>query len=156
VRPQLEADLAVLEEILADLSELIRPLDEKALNWSPLSDGTNSIAVLVVHTVGSTKAWLARAVGEEAPRDRDAEFRARGSAGSLLALVEECGVDARIRAAQLEQLDLTRLRPVHRLRGDVDAEVTAAWCVEHSLAHASEHWGQIQLTAQLFAARSPR
>jgi hypothetical protein len=42
---------------------------------------------------------------------------------------------------------------VHRLRGDVDATVTAAWCVEHALAHAGEHWGQIQLTAQLYAAR---
>ena len=44
----LDASLAVLEEMLDDLVELIRPLGDDALNWAPLPDGTNSIAVLVV------------------------------------------------------------------------------------------------------------
>ncbi len=148
----LEADLAVLDELLDDLSELIRPLDEAALNWTPLGEGTNSIAALVVHTAGSTSSWLARAVGESLARDRDSEFRARGGAPDLLATVERCRDDARRRIRQLEGTDLAGQRHVHRLRGDEDADVSAAWCVEHALAHAAEHWGQIQLTAQLYAA----
>ncbi len=149
---QLDANLAVLEEILDDLSDLIRPLDERALNWAPLGEGTNSIAVLVVHTAGSTVSWLARAAGEELPRDRESEFRARGTAADLLSVVERCRADARARIRELDALDLSGTRHVHRLRGNVDADVTAAWCVEHALAHAAEHWGQIQLTAQLHAA----
>ncbi len=149
---ELDAALAVLEEILDDLSDTIRPLDDAALNWAPLGEGTNPIAVLAIHTAGSTTAWLARAAGEEAMRDREAEFRSRGGAADLLSLIERCRDDARRRIRQLEGMDLTSPRHVHRLRGDVDADVSAAWCVQHSLAHASEHWGQIQLTAQLYAA----
>ena len=151
---QLEADLAVLEELLDDLSDLIRPLDAAALNWAPLGEGTNSIAALVVHTSGSTASWLARAVGETLPRDREAEFRSRGSASSLLDAVERCRDDARRRFRQLEGSEMASLRHVHRLRGDADADVSVAWCAEHALAHAAEHWGQIQLTAQLYAARA--
>ena len=151
---QLKADLAVLEELLDHLSELIRVLDEPALNWAPLGDGTNSIAALVVHTAGSTASWLARAADETLPRDRESEFRARGDAAELLALVDRCCEDARRRLAQLDSIDLASLRTVHRQRGGVDAEVSSAWCVEHALAHAAEHWGQIQLTAQLFAGRT--
>lgn len=152
----LDADLAVLEEILADLSDLIRPLDESALNWAPLDEDANSIAALVVHTAGSTASWLARAAGETLQRDRDSEFRARGGAADLLAVIARCRDDARRRVSQLDGVDPASIRPVHRLRGEVDADVSAAWCVEHALAHAAEHWGQIQLTAQLYAARSPR
>jgi hypothetical protein len=32
-------------------------------------------------------------------------------------------------------------------------DVTIAWCVEHAIIHVGEHWGQIQLTAQLYRAR---
>ena len=151
---QLKADLAVLEELLDHLSALIRVLDEPALNWAPLGEGTNSIAALVVHTVGSTASWLARAVGETLPRDRDSEFRARGDAAELLALLERCREDARRRLFQLDSIDLASSRAVHRQRGDVDALVSSAWCVEHALAHSAEHWGQIQLTVQLYAGRA--
>jgi hypothetical protein len=42
---------------------------------------------------------------------------------------------------------------VHRLSSGTDATVCVAWCVEHAVIHAGEHWGQIQLTRQLYAAR---
>ena len=35
-----------------------------------------------------------------------------------------------------------------------EIELSLAWCVEHALIHAGEHWGQIQLTAQLHTGLS--
>ena len=149
----LEASGAVLEELLDSLAELVRPLDGGTLNWSPLPEGTNSIAALVGHTVGSTASWLARATGEVAPRDRDAEFRARATSEDLTRLIERCQTEVRRRLSLLDGLDPAGKQSVHRIRGDVDAEVTAAWCLEHAIVHAGEHWGQIQLTAQLCRSR---
>lgn len=150
--PYLEASLATLEELLESLARFVGPLDDSELNWTPLDEGTNSIAALVTHTVGSTVSLLARATGETPKRDRDAEFLARGAADELVGLIEGCREEARRRLAQLDSLDPTARVTIHRARTGGDLEVTAAWCVEHALVHAGEHWGHIQLTSQLYRA----
>jgi hypothetical protein len=152
----LAAGLAVLEELCDGLVDLIRPLDPDCLNWSPPAPDTNSIAALVTHTAGSLDSWLARAIGETVQRDRDAEFRARHNADELIAIVERSRAEARRRFALLDGVDLGRTLPVRRLATNQETEVSAAWCVEHALIHAGEHWGQIQLNRQLYAARGER
>jgi hypothetical protein len=151
---QLEAGLAVLEEQLDAMLALVRPLEADCLNWTPPVAETNSIAAMVTHTCGSIDSWLARALVESIDRDRDAEFEARADAAALVGRIERCRVDTRRRIEALEAVDPATVRPVRRLSRGEDQRVSVAWCVEHAIIHAGEHWGQIQLTKQLYGART--
>ena len=129
-------------------------LPPDALDWQP-TPGANSLAVLVTHAWGSAQAWTARAAGREIERDRDAEFRARGNAAALQALLREGG--ARIEAA-LDAVDPASLGRVCFREATQDGgseEHTVAHCVLHAVEHAQEHLGQAYLTRQLWEARQP-
>jgi uncharacterized damage-inducible protein DinB len=149
----LEAGLAALEEQLDAMVELLRPLDADCLNWRPPAPETNSIAAMVTHTCGSIDGWLARALVESIDRNRDAEFEARADAAALVERVERCRIETRRRVEALRALDPATIRSVRRLSSGRDQDVSVAWCLEHAIIHAGEHWGQIQLTKQLYAAR---
>jgi hypothetical protein len=144
----------VLEEQLEAMAALVRPLDPDCLNWAPPVPDTNSIAAMVIHTCGSIDSWLARALVEPLERDREAEFRQRADAGALVERIERCLADTRRRIAALAEVDPATVRPVRRLSRGEDTRVTVAWCVEHAIIHAGEHWGQVQLTRQLYAGRA--
>jgi hypothetical protein len=150
----LEAGLAVLEEQLDAMAALLRPLAADCLNWTPPVPETNSIAAMVTHTCGSVDSWLARALVETIERDREAEFAARADAAALVARIEKCRVETRRRVEALSAIDPATVRAVRRLSRGEDQQVSVAWCVEHAIIHAGEHWGQIQLTKQLFEART--
>lgn len=153
MNPQLAASLAVLEELYDGLLALLSPLDDACLNWSPAAPGTNSIAALTRHIAGSLESWLARALDEPVARDRDAEFRFHGGAADLVALVERSRDRSREQFARLGVIDPGTVRRVRRLGDGGERALTVGWCVEHALIHAGEHWGQIQLNRQLYAAR---
>lgn len=149
----LAASLAVLEELYDGMRDLVGGLDSDCLNWTPPIPETNSISALVTHTVGSVDNWLRRALGETVNRDRDAEFRARHDADELVAMIDHSRLETRERFSALDRADLSTLRHVRRLSTNREEDVSIAWCVEHALIHAGEHWGQIQLNRQLYAAR---
>jgi uncharacterized damage-inducible protein DinB len=149
VNADLAARLAVLEELYDALAALVGPLDEAALNWAPLP-GANSIAALTVHIAGSMNSWLARALAEPHARDREAEFRAHRAAAELLATIEESRRLARDQLARLDGVAPGTMRSVRRLSSGQVVDVSVAWCIEHALIHAGEHWGQIQLTRDLY------
>jgi len=148
----LTAQLAVIEEMYGDLCALVRPLDAVCLNWTPPMPATNSIAAMIVHTVGSTHSWLSRALDEPYVRDRDAEFHARGDAESLLALLADSRERIRAQFARLTTVDPGTIRQVRRLHGADEEPLTVAWCIAHAVIHMGEHWGQMQLNRQLYAA----
>lgn len=149
----LTAGLAVLDETYDDLAELIGQTTDEALTWTPPVPDANSIAVLTRHIVGATDAWFRRALGETVQRDRDAEFRYHGTAQELRDLLAESRSTIRDLAERLDAVDPAAIRRYQRLGDDHESALTVAWCVEHALVHAAEHWGQIQLNRQLFAAR---
>lgn len=149
----LAASLAVLEELYDGLGNLVRPLDADCLNWTPPIPDTNSISALVTHTVGSIESWLSRGLGDAITRDRNAEFHAQHTAAELVAMIEGARLDTRRRFASLERADLGALHHVRRMSTNREEDVSVAWCIEHALIHAGEHWGQIQLNRQLYAAR---
>jgi uncharacterized damage-inducible protein DinB len=152
IRPHLQASIAVLDELYDDLVLFLRQLDEARLNWTPRAPQTNSIAALVYHIVGSNDAWLARAAGEQFQRNRGSEFREGGNADALIAALERSRTEARRRVALVDDLDSGTLRTVRRLDATEDAQFSVEWCVAHALIHTGEHWGQIQLNAQLHEA----
>lgn len=153
MNPYLTASRAVLEELYDNLLSLIRTLGEDCLNWTPLTNETNSITNLTCHIVGSVDSWLARAVDEPFPRDRDAEFRTYSNMEELVTLIEQSRARTRDRFACLDTIDGSTLRSVRRHAAEAPAPLSAAWCVEHAIIHAGEHWGQIQLNRQLHAAK---
>ncbi|HEY7032203.1 MAG TPA: DinB family protein [Thermomicrobiales bacterium] len=149
----LTAGLAVLDEIYDGLAELIGRTDDDALNWTPPVPDANSIAALVRHIAGSTDAWFRRALDETSQRDRDAEFRYHGTGQELTDLIAASRATLRDLAERLDAVDPAAVRRYTRLGDDHESALTVAWCVEHALVHAAEHWGQIQLNRQLADAR---
>ncbi|MGI8926031.1 MAG: tRNA (guanosine(37)-N1)-methyltransferase TrmD [Tepidiformaceae bacterium] len=152
--PLVGAAAAVLEELFDDLLRLLDRCDAGAFHWKPPVAGANSIAALVRHACGSLDAWLARAVGEPVERDRDAEFSGETAPEGVLAIAIEARLRARARLARLSEIDPGALRSVERLDRTGPEDVTAAWCLQHALAHAAEHWGQIRLTLDLWHAQT--
>ncbi|HEY3059176.1 MAG TPA: DinB family protein [Chloroflexota bacterium] len=148
----MNANLAVLEELYDELAEVLGPLDEATLNWTPPAAESNSIAGLVRHIVGSNYAWLSRAVAETVARDRDAEFHTIASSAPLIALVEQARQEARRRFEILNAVPPDTIRTVRRLDAPADEQVSVAWCVAHAIVHSGEHLGQIFLTRDLYAA----
>lgn len=131
-----------LVDLHARLRKVIDGLDAAALEKVP-REGENSIAVLVTHTLGSEMGWLHRAAGIDFKRDRDAEFRARGSAEALVALIDR----ADRRTPELFKAALDAGTATSR---QLDSgTVTVGYCIAHAVSHGAEHVGHAELTRQL-------
>lgn len=142
----LDALREVLDESLGELRKGVTGLTVDQLNARPAGGDTNSIAVIVTHALGSTRAWLSLAVGAPMPdRDRPAEFRAVADGGfagwtddgiaSCLALLDGATWDpARVGTTTWTKPQETR---------------TAAYAAAHALSHLGEHVGHLHMTLEL-------
>lgn len=155
--PFVMAAREALDDALGDVRASIEGAPAAALNWRPAGDDTNSIAVLGVHAMSSTRSWLAVAMGAPLPpRDRDSEFRAtQEDAGALLSFVDAMRADC-IALLELPAPDDWGIaRKTHaRPAPDAPDHVAAAWALLHALEHLREHAGQLMLTRQLWDARA--
>src|SRR5882672_6705743 len=105
-----EAFQKLFRELHDKFREQVRGLDHGTLNWRPLPKA-NSIAVLVVHSLGSQREML-RAVRQIATeRDRDAEFKVEAEAADLLALLDQADKDVDEHLGALTADDLDGMRP---------------------------------------------
>jgi len=144
---------AVLDEALDELRAVIVSLDADTLNRLPLPDDTNSLAVLVVHALASTRSWLSLATGADLPpRERDAEFRTVVVDPALfLADVDQVAAACRALLDPGIAFDPERRGVAPWVTGELaDQPVTAAWALLHALTHIHEHVGHAQLTRQLW------
>ena len=151
--PFIEAARDLFIQTLDDLHPKLEGLTPDALNWRPGDEQTNSIAVLTVHTMASTRSWLSVAVGAALPdRDRPAEFRATAEdAAALVSHVRDMERECLALFEGAENVDWTSNRRTHpRPRPGADEVVTGAWALLHALEHLREHAGQIALTRQLW------
>jgi hypothetical protein len=148
--------IAAAREILGDSLEELRkavegcPADE--LNRRPVGDDTNGLAVLVTHTLHSTRAWLSLAVGARLPvRDRPAEFAVVvDDPAAFLATFDAFAAECRALLLTDAPFDAARVGTAPWRSGDVAEEpVTAAWALLHAIAHLREHVGHAQLTRQV-------
>jgi DinB family protein len=138
----------VFHEMHDSFREQVRGLDHGTLNWRPLPKA-NSIAVLVVHSLGSQREML-RAVRQiSIDRDRDSEFKAEAEAADLLALLDQADKDVDEFLGALTEDDLVGMRP----RGTNPPRPGIEWLVSN-YGHAREHLAQIQLTKQLYDSRT--
>ena len=131
------------------LREEVRGLDAAALNWTPALE-TNSVAVLVVHTLGSEAEVLRTVAAVPSERDRDAEFRTGASADQeLLARLDEADALLQELGGRITAADLAAARP----RRDMPPQTGLYWLLSN-YGHAREHLAHVQLTKQLYAARN--
>jgi len=139
---------ALFHSVHEEMRKQVRGLDHGTINWKPLPLA-NSIAVLIVHTLGSEREMI-RAVRKLATeRDRDAEFKAELDADDLIALLDQTDREVDEHLAALTAADLTEMRP----RGDRPPKLGLEWLVSN-YGHAREHLAQIELTKQLYDSRT--
>ena len=130
------------------MREQVRGMDHGTINWKPLPLA-NSIAVLIVHTLGSEREMI-RAVRKLATeRDRDAEFKAESDAADLIALLDQADRELDEHLGALTVADLTEMRP----RGDRPPKPGLEWLLSN-YGHTREHLAQIELTKQLYDSRT--
>ena len=133
------------------LREVIDGLTSEQLNWSP-HPAANSIAVLVMHTLGSER-WNLRAVrGLDNPRDREAEFSGTASAPELLKRLDQADAELAEHVGAIDSETLGR-----SVRMADSSEQPALHLLLANTGHAREHTAQAELTRQLAktTARGP-
>jgi len=139
---------------LDELRTAVAGLPPAALNWRPAPD-TNSMAVLVTHTMHSTHLWLRLAMGLPLPeRDRDSEFRAvEDDPAALLRLVDTLTAECVAALGSAEAVDWDTMRATQGRGGDAPAEVPAAYALIHATEHLRGHVDQATLMRSLWDAR---
>jgi len=148
--------IAAAREILDDsIEQLLAALDGcsvEQLNRRPAGDDTNPLAVLAIHALHSTRAWLSVAIGAQVPlRDRPAEFAVIvDDAEAFLLGVDELASSCRSVLDTGAAFDPDRIGTAPWRPPPHDIEpVTSAWAMIHALAHLREHVGHAQLTRQV-------
>src|SRR5438309_10866871 len=139
---------ALYRDVHAKMREQVRGMDHGTLNWSPLPKA-NSIAVLVVHTLGSEREAIRSLRMIATDRDRESEFKVEAEPADLLALLDRADQELDEHLGALTAADLTEPRP----RGDRPPRPGLEWLLSN-YGHAREHLAQIELTKQLYDSRS--
>jgi hypothetical protein len=137
----------LFHEVHQGIREQVEGADKEALNWKPHPEA-NSVAVLVVHTLGSEREMIRAVRLISTERDRPAEFKAEAEASDLIALLDRADRELDEHIGGLTAADLTDMRP----RGDRPPKPGLEWLLSN-YGHAREHLAQIQLTRQLHGAR---
>jgi hypothetical protein len=129
----------------SQLRDEVRGLSPEELNWKPAPE-TNSIAVLVVHTLGSEAEVLRVAAKVPGERDRPAEFRVTAEdAEDLIRQIDQADSYLDALAPRITAENLAEELP----RGDRPPETGLHWLITN-YGHAREHLAHIQLTKQLY------
>ena len=139
---------ALFHSVHDGLREQVRGMDTGTLNWKPLPLA-NSMAVLVVHTLGSEREMIRAVRSLATERDRPAEFKAEADAADLLEQLDRADQELDEHLAALTAADLTEMRP----RGDRPPRPGLDWLLSN-YGHAREHLAQIELTKQLYDSRT--
>ncbi len=142
---------ARLASVHAEIDGVLADLPQAALDWSPGPE-TNSAAVLVTHTAGAERYLLGDVIAQDpSGRVREAEFAATGQDAATL-----CGLMASSLAYTKQVLEGLTLADLATLRVSPNSgkSHTVAWALLHALDHAAEHMAHLQMTQQLWRARS--
>jgi uncharacterized damage-inducible protein DinB len=151
VDPQVRPFVQILERLHDDIFEIVAPLTDREMNWAH-PQLSNSIGILLRHTAGSERYWIAEVVGGRSmSRNRDAEF-GREHLGTEQVVADLRAAYGEVRAVveSLSSSDLTREIEIP-FRNE-RRTVPASWALLHSLAHTSYHLGQIQLYRKMAEA----
>src|SRR5258708_6302254 len=139
---------ALYRDLHDKLREQVRGMDAGTLNWKPLPLA-NSVAVLIVHALGSEREMIRAVRSLPTERDRDSEFGGGAGGAGLLALLDEVDRELEEPLGAVTGADRTELRP----RGDRPPRPGLEWLISN-YGHAREHLAQVELTKQLYDSRT--
>ena len=149
MEPSVATIAELYKEVHGAIRNVVADLDAEALAWTPGAE-TSSIAILVVHTLGSEAAGLRLVRGLPSVRDRDAEFVVRPTtAADLLARLDEADALLDEHAAAITADDLASMRE----RPDRGSRLGRYWLFSN-YGHAREHLAHMHLTKQLYQQRN--
>ena len=138
--------------IISSIDHLLECLDEvdtEGLNWHPNAKDTNSLFALATHAIANTAENVlgtACRLSEYQVRDHEAEFAAQGTLVSELRQYWS-GIAAEIRKSLATMPREALGAPLaHPRRG----EITTREVLLVAARHAAEHFGQAQLTRDLW------
>lgn len=153
-----DAALAILRQSLDQLDDALAELPDDATGWTP-APGTNSAAVLVAHSVSSTRFWLNNGSGNvTSHRNYMTEPRVEAfqSGATTTAYLQEMVQAFRDEAAHVlaqgTERDLA-VRISWADEGNTELAPTGAEALFRGLAHLREHIGQVELLRDLWKAR---
>ena len=146
--------LTELDDLRTQIKGLLEGLPQEGLDWRPIEGegdlATNSLGVIATHLVGSETFWSSELIGgKKVDRDRDSEFKAKGiSSSELKGKMDKSG--------QLTQEILSSLKKkqLEEKRNWRDRSINVRWCIVHLITHFSQHLGHMQLTRQLWLAKT--
>lgn len=131
------------------LVDVAASMDAARLSWTPPAPDTNSVAVLVVHTLGNAEENILETLcGQSVQRDRESEFL---NCSTTINELQERWSHLRPRLeaalAQPTQVDIESAH-AHPRRGTVSGREILIVVGRH----AAEHLGQAELTRDLWLA----
>lgn len=147
---------SVLTQSFDMFDEALEGLPDSAVQWTPAS-GMSSLAVLVTHSISSTRFNLGAAVGDAVSReqylaeDRPKSFRTQTSA---MAELRQALKDARseFESTLSRGTEDTLLAPIHW--ADAEQPLSGAECLIRAIAHLREHVGHAQVMRDLWLTAS--
>ncbi len=151
MEPEAQAYVDTFHNLWEQARAAIKDLPPQALNWTPLAKDTNSAAIMVAHMCGSNAMHVYQALtGVDVRRQRDAEFQASAqSAADLVAMTERSEAQCR------EALESTTARALGEAVALPGRDPTPRRAVVlRTVGHMALHVGHLQLTRQLWEARS--
>lgn len=153
---EVENYLLILNDLRNQVKNLLEKFPDEALDWRPIEGegdlGTNSATILVTHLAGSESFWIKEVIGgQPIHRNRDAEFITKG--GAMAELKRRLEGGAQNTEAILSSLTSAQLEESRKWQ---DRTGTVRWCIVHVIEHFATHLGHIQLTYQLWLAKSRR
>ncbi|BDH57456.1 DUF664 domain-containing protein [Tsukamurella sp. PLM1] len=139
---QVTAFLAVAAETLDTIDAVLGDLDDDTVNLA--TPGGNSVFALVTHTAGALGFWGGSLMaGEDIPRDRSAEFRARGTVDAAHAIVARLRTDLP-RWAAMAATGIRNPGATGTTRRDA-AAATPEWVLTHMLRELTQHTGHMEI-----------
>jgi uncharacterized damage-inducible protein DinB len=153
---EIQGYLTTLKELQDQIKSLLEGMPQEALDWRPIPGegelATNSLAAVVTHLAGSETYLMKEIIGRQpVQRDREAEFVTRGVNVSAL----KTRLEAAAKSAEevLSPMTEGQLEESRKLR---DRQVTVRWSILHVIEHTAQHVGHMQLTRQLWLAKSKK
>ena len=138
-------------EVHNSFREELATLDPALLHQTPAPE-TNSIAVLIHHTLGSEAQVVRLVAGAPAPRDREAEFRITSADIDIARLRAEIDAADALLDELGPRIGAERLTTVIERDGRTP-RTGLTWLVVN-YGHAREHLAHLQLTRQVLAGRA--
>ena len=146
MQPEAEAVWEQYQRIVGEVFRWADGLSDAQLNWSPTGKDTNTLGNLISHTLGAGLfAVTNRVGGQPMARDRQAEFTAPVTREALNQRRAEFETRVRDTLARLTPADLARAVTPPAGGG----ETTVLKLLIYTVAHLSQHMGQVIVTRKL-------